>query len=76
MKKFLLMVALLFVLGGGGYGVLTRVVNACACACAIGGPSCGCTSRCSGCGVGEGLIKGAECCIQARENTPCESIEQ
>lgn len=72
MRKFLLMVATVFVLVAGSYGVLTtRVVNACACSCAIEGSECGCGSRCSGCGFGEGMIKAAECCRQARLVTPC-----
>lgn len=45
MRKFLLMVATVFVLVAGSYGVLTtRVVNACACSCAIEGAECGCGS--------------------------------
>lgn len=72
MKIFLLTVTAVFVLVAGSYGVLTtRVVNACSCGCAIGGPNCGCGCNCTGCGLGEGLIKCGECCVAARENTPC-----
>jgi hypothetical protein len=78
MRIFLPLIMVLFlVISTAGDGLFQSNVcgktldDACGCGCAIQGPVCGCGCNCSGCNVGEALIKCSDCCTAARKTTPC-----
>ena len=72
MRKYSLMLVALFILVIGGSGVyIGTTAQACACGCVktlLPGEGGRCQCNCSGCNVGEALIKCAECCNGLPDN--------